>query len=212
MRITKKLLKKHGRGLCTEEERKAVEEWFEMDETLETGLAVFSSEEVNKERIWSKVTQELPSLKSQKPPISKGKRVVPLYKRVIRYAAVACMLIGSFFIGYFSALPSASADTIKKAKQLTDVLHIYGGDSAYGKMDGSRYRVEFNGSLRLYNGAGQPKHIVCGEREFTLKPFQTYYLTGSDQEPILTEESELADSYNAHAELEGGFSALRLDD
>ena len=29
MKITKELLERHSKGLCTEEEKKAVEQWFE---------------------------------------------------------------------------------------------------------------------------------------------------------------------------------------
>ncbi|MEM6380573.1 MAG: hypothetical protein AAF705_20480, partial [Bacteroidota bacterium] len=143
---------------------------------------------------------------------SKSGKIVPWYKWGLRYAAAACVIIGTFFLGYFAALPSAQADTVEKPKHLTDLLHVYGGDGTYGMVAGNRFRVKFEGSLRLYNGAQQIKQIVCGEQKFTLEPYETYYITGSTEKATLLGENQIYDIDHEEDELTRDFLVQRLDD
>ncbi|MEM9673247.1 MAG: hypothetical protein ACFB15_20265 [Cyclobacteriaceae bacterium] len=201
MKVTAELIKKYHLGRCSPEEALAVEQWLNSSLKQEESLLADNELEGMETNVWRSLS-----------PFLDGEptKVVPLHKRVLRYAAVACLIIGAFFIGYFAALPSAQANTVKKDSRLTDVLYIYGGEGAYGIMNRDRYQVRFEGTLRLHNSAHAPKHIVCGEQEFTLEPHKTYILSGSDQNAHLTDERRLQDTYNA--QLKGGFSTILLDE
>ncbi|MEM9673500.1 MAG: hypothetical protein ACFB15_07710 [Cyclobacteriaceae bacterium] len=201
--VDNELLKKYHRGLCTDEEKQAVEQWLASGE-FEGSLDLPDSEKTaRKQQIWQTIARNAGWTEPQ---------VVPMYQRFYRYAAAACVIIGAFFIGYFAALPSAQADTVEKARQLTDLLHIYGGDGAYGTVAGSRFRVKFEGSLRLYNEAQQTKQIVCGEQKFTLEPYETYCLIGSDEKAALLGENQIYDIDHEEDELTRDFLVQRLDD
>ncbi|MGD1895052.1 MAG: hypothetical protein ACFB15_31220 [Cyclobacteriaceae bacterium] len=206
MIITKELLRRFHEGLCSEEERTAVEKWLRSTDDIPSVIDINYRREYeeSKEAIWEKITEMGPDLASSSSESKRGK-VVSLYQRISRYAAVACLIIG-ICIGYFASPPSAQADTVKKPKHLTDLLYIYGGNGAYTKMNATRYRVKFEGRLKLYNDADQPKQLVCGEQEFTLEPHRAYFLSGSNQNALLTKDQ--GQPYS----LEGDFSILELDD
>ncbi len=209
MKITRELLERYGLGLCSEEEKKAIKRWFETLDDPSLSLTTDQTPEFDREYTWSKMSQALPELQNR-ISVRKAKNII-LLNKVARFAAAACLFIGTFFLGYFAS-PNAQADTVKKNKYFTDMLYVYGGDGAYAKLDGSRYLIRFAGRLRLYNDANQPKQIVCGKQEFTLEPHRTYNLSGSVEEATLSDNSEFPDFYIGNSELEGGFSMLRLYD
>ncbi|MEM6843344.1 MAG: hypothetical protein AAF632_14040 [Bacteroidota bacterium] len=203
MKITPQLLVRYQQNRCTPAEVRAVEQWLlatddESSSLTEAQLARMQTE------IWDAISPEVLGSKSNK--------IIPLPKRVTRYAAAACVIIGTFFLGYFAALPSAQADTVEKPKHLADLLHVYGGDGTYGTVAGSRFRVKFEGSLRLYNEAKQTKQIVCGEQKFTLEPYETYCLIGSDEKATLLGENQIYDIDHEEDELTRDFLVQRLDD
>ncbi|MEM9830349.1 MAG: hypothetical protein AAF944_06905 [Bacteroidota bacterium] len=202
MKITPQLLVRYQQNRCTPAEARAVEQWLrsaddEPSLLTEAQLARMQTE------IWDTISPEVLGSKSGK--------IIPWYQRSLRYAAAACLFIGTFFLGYFAS-PNAQADTVKKSKLLTDVLHVYGGDGTYGQVDGDRYRIKFEGKLKLYNSANQPKQIVCGEQEFTLDPHQGYYLSRSNTSPYLMNDKQLMGGYDQQAKLVGGFSVLELSE
>ncbi|MEM9832993.1 MAG: hypothetical protein AAF944_20335 [Bacteroidota bacterium] len=219
MIITKELLRRFHEGLCTEEERRAVERWLSTPDDIpaEVDLDATRIFEESRESVWAKITD----MQSELTPSSREgepRKVIPLHRRVSRYVAVACIIIGIFAAGFSTGFTFAkpSVDTVKQTNRLTDLpnlLHIYGGDGAYGVVAGSRYRIKFEGKLRLYNEAPHPKQIVCGEQEFTLEPHRTYYLSGSNQQAsIAISENQGLDSHSREQpELVGGFSFLPLD-
>ncbi len=208
MKVTPELLRRYSRGECTEAEIQMVERWLASTDDD----ATLSEEEIGNspERIQDKLFPAL--FRTEDRP--KGKApVVPLYKIVMRYAAAACLAIGIFFAGHLSGRQSVSyATEIKQGKQLTDVLYIYGGDGTYGQVDGSKYRLRFEGTLRLHNTAQASKQIVCGEQEFTVEPHRTYFLSGSDQDAQFTEEMNLPDAYDVFERLDGTFSIKGIYD
>ena len=96
MKITEEILKRHAQGLCTEEEKRAVEEWFKKDVIPESELGEVKDKDPKKARVWSQLRQAVPQLENQSGSIGP---VIPLYKRVMRYAAVAIILLT---VGYFA--------------------------------------------------------------------------------------------------------------
>ncbi|MEM9830477.1 MAG: hypothetical protein AAF944_07550 [Bacteroidota bacterium] len=226
MNISKELILRYYSGKCSAEERQFVEKWLESSEDepskysdelisqiKEETWGRILSEKLNRERIRSGVSPELSTLDDQKSTTRKGKKVILLYRRFSRYVAVACLAIGIFFAGHLSGRQSVSyAAEIKQGKQLTDVLYIYGGHGTYGQVDGSKYRLRFEGTLRLHNTAQASKQIVCGEQEFTVEPHRTYFLSGSDQDAQFTEEMNLPDAYDVFERLDGTFSIKGIYD
>ncbi|MEM6845823.1 MAG: hypothetical protein AAF632_26675 [Bacteroidota bacterium] len=225
MIITKELLRRFHEGLCTEEERRAVERWLSTPDDIpaEVDLDATRIFEESRESVWAKITD----MQSELTPSSREgepRKVIPLHRRVSRYAAVACIIIGIFAAGFSTGFTFAkpSVDTVKQSKQLitsSGLLHIYGGNGVYGVVTEDHYRVEFEGRLALYNEAQHSKRIVCGEQEFTLEPRRTYYLSGSHRQAILVIDEDWGmDTYwgiNTYSgeqpELVGDFSFLRLD-
>ncbi|MEM9833743.1 MAG: hypothetical protein AAF944_24145 [Bacteroidota bacterium] len=211
MRITKELLKRYGRGNCTKEEQKAIEQWLDSPEYPELRVSKEERPKADSDEIWSILSKGRPQLEKQ---MSRQRaRNLVLFNQVARYAAAACVIIGTFFIGYFAAPPSAQASVVKKGIQFTNVLHVYGGNGAYGVVTEKNHRVEFEGRLKLYNEAPYPRQVVCGEKTFTLKPYRTYYLSGSHQQAsIATAENPEPGTYgDKQPELAGDFLVVRLD-
>lgn len=204
MKITKELLNKHSKGLCTEDERKAVEAWFEMDETSETGLRMFTGKEVNKERIWSRVLQDLPLMRTQ----SGTYKIIPLYRSVVRYAAAVSILLITFFGGRFSASSAKATEIIEKSPK--NMLYIYGGNGAEAYVPGQEYKIKFDGQVKLLNGSLMEKTINVGNQTFTLGSNGTYYLSGSTASPTLL-SSEILPNHISEQTLKGDFSILRID-
>ncbi|MEM6738199.1 MAG: hypothetical protein AAF620_19235, partial [Bacteroidota bacterium] len=101
MKITKELLKRHSQGLCTDEEKKAVEEWFETYENPFGDETIFDRNKIDREGIWSKLSEITTGLQGK--PNFGNTQTIPLYRSVARYAAAACILLMTFFGGRFSA-------------------------------------------------------------------------------------------------------------
>ena len=205
MKITKELLNKHSKGLCSEEERIAVEEWFEMDEVPATGLRMFRGKEVNKERIWSRVLQDLPLMGNQ----SGSTRTIPLYKKLTRYAAAVCIIFAAFFGGRLST-GTANANPVMD-KTPKDHLYITGGNGAKGNLPGESFNVKFDGNVRLFNGASGQKSIQVGDTCFILESHQTYYLSGSLEKPQLLSYWNVTGENYQNTKPEGYFSIRRTD-
>ncbi|MEM6843490.1 MAG: hypothetical protein AAF944_19170 [Bacteroidota bacterium] len=204
MQITKELLQKYASGHCTEAERQRVERWLFQDEEV--------SGEFDEEKIATELDRRWQAIAAKMDP-SHPTKVIPKYKKLTRYAAAACIVIGIFAAGFSTGFTFAkpAADTVKKVEHLTDLLHIYGGDGTYAQITGTRYQIKFEGTLKLYNNANQPKQIVCGEQEFTLEPHRTYHLGGSDDQANLSSKSQPLGAYHEEEGLVGDFSIRRLD-
>ncbi|MEM6842289.1 MAG: hypothetical protein AAF944_23235 [Bacteroidota bacterium] len=207
MNISPELLKKYASGTCTEEERKLVEQWLAHDDLSTTSPRAELAEE--RTQVWRSIIQNVGWSET---------KVAPMHRRMTRYAAAACVIIGVFAAGFSTGFTFAkpAADTVKQTNQLASLsglLHIYGGDGAYGVVAGNSYRIEFEGRLGLYNEAPHPKRIVCGEQEFTLKPHQTYYLSGSHQQASIAKNENMGPGAEDKEELElaSDFSVIQLD-
>ncbi|MEM6845383.1 MAG: hypothetical protein AAF632_24435 [Bacteroidota bacterium] len=221
MEISPELLRRYLNGECSPEERRQVERWLKEEKNKPSDLPDAQAEKM-KVDFWQNISAVIQASGDLATGGPKGNTtgspaagppaapIISLRNRVTRYAAVACLVIGAFFLGFFAS-PNAQADTVKKAKHLTDLLYIYGGDGIYGVVTGSRFQVKFEGTLKLYNDAQQSKHIVCGKQKFTLEPHRTYFLSGSDQQARITDDSSYSDVYDLRKELVGNFTFLKLD-
>ncbi|MEM9721240.1 MAG: hypothetical protein AAGA10_18400 [Bacteroidota bacterium] len=205
MNITPQLLERYHLGTCTEAERAAVEAWLVSIADEPSDLS-----EASQERMETNIWQLLASQISPQPT-----KVVPLYMRLSRYAAVAIIMLGIFFSGYFSGVHNATYAKTTAAKTgiiLKDLLYVTGGDGAFGIVAGDRFIAKFEGRIKLHNSSDKQKIIICGEKEFVLAPLQTYYLSGSEAHPSLVNSMQLKDIYNDVKQLEGDFSIVKLDE
>ncbi|MEM9830036.1 MAG: hypothetical protein AAF944_05340 [Bacteroidota bacterium] len=228
MKITDELITRYLSNQCTEEERRFVQEWLTSNEYDTSALTDDELDELGKST-WEAIEKSnYESFKQADaaPQLTDGQatKTISLPKKLTRYAAAACFIIGVFAAGLLTGFTFAkpSTDTEKQARQLTDLpglLHIYGGNGTYGVVMEDRYRVAFKGKLKLYNEAQYPKQIVCGKQEFTLEPRRTYYLSGSHHQAslVISEDWEM-DTYwgidiyrEEQPELVGDFSFLQLD-
>ena len=130
MRITEELLRKHLLGLCTEEEKKAIKEWFERRENQSTGLKIVEVSDSERKEIWSTIHETIPELQ----PFNSSTKTIPLVKKLTRYAAAACIIFAAFFGGRFSANTANASEVVNKSPE--DHLYIFGGSGTEGNLPG----------------------------------------------------------------------------
>ena len=195
MKLTEKLLEKYFLGKCTEEEKEFMEKWVNSLSEEDPELSLSDLQEMKKNS-WNVIKE-----RNQFSSVAyKSKRKnAALYRRVLRYSAAACLLIGLFYAGRLSN-PNIENDTQSK---LSGMLHIYGGDRSYAQAEGERYNVLFDGALQLFNESNEVKTVFVGDKEYKIKPLQNYFLTGSNH------NSHLVNTYsrenNKHS-LKGNFT------
>ncbi|MEM0942300.1 MAG: hypothetical protein AAGI25_21290 [Bacteroidota bacterium] len=207
MKITKELIKQHGLGLSTEKERKAIEEWFERLDDPTSGPKASIDRDENRKQIWFKISQAIPELGRYSSKES-DTNVIPLHRRVIRYAAAACILLLTFFGGRFSANTANASTVVDKTPK--DMLYIYGGNRAEACLPGQEYKIKFDGQIKLFNDSFMEKKIHVGGKAFTLSSYSTYYLSGSAKSPTLLSGQTTHDNPFENG-LKGDFLIVRTD-
>ncbi|MEM6265268.1 MAG: hypothetical protein AAGI38_22395 [Bacteroidota bacterium] len=200
--MNKQLLQKYFAGTCTEEEKQQVEAWLTSDEHEQPLLLPTATKEQYKQLMWEDISADMDT---EEP----NTRIFPLFNKLTKYAAVACILIVVFFAGRIS-VPTATAHTIEN-KMPKDHLYIQGGNGAKGNLPGETFRVGFDGRVRLFNSSMEPKRIQVGEQSFTLEAYSTYFLSGSIEKPVLQDSRALQGSPFVPNTLSGDFSILRTD-
>ncbi|MEM0940808.1 MAG: hypothetical protein AAGI25_13595 [Bacteroidota bacterium] len=203
MKITKELLKRHSMGLCSAEENKAVEEWFAVQDDEKIDLKILDDEKFNPEEkiIWSQLSEAVPELTGYR-----GKTIT-LYRTIARYAAAACIIFLAFFGGRYS---TGTAKASPAPDDLTaDHLFIFGYKGAIGNLPGNNFKIEFDGSLRLYNNSMAIKKINIGDTSFMLLSKKDHYLTGDTQNPELIVQDRNQFSFEKPVLIESYFSIQR---
>ncbi|WP_192348767.1 hypothetical protein [Algoriphagus sp. Y33] len=200
MKITSALLRKHVAGLCTRQEAQEVEIWISSleDDAVLSPEEMGNSPQIIRERLYGSLFGS-----GENTPI------MPLYKKLARYAAAAFIIFATFFGGRFSA-STANANMIVD-KSPKDHLYISGGNGTKGNLPGEVFKLQFDGTLRLYNSAMAQKSVQVGDTPFILEPRQTYYLLGTMEKPNLISSHTLYNDDNVFPTLAGDFSILRLD-
>ncbi|MEM0940184.1 MAG: hypothetical protein AAF600_16495 [Bacteroidota bacterium] len=209
MKITRKLLERHGLGLCSEEERKAIERWFETLDDPSLNLRTDSTPEFEKEYTWSKMTQDLPELENRMS-LQTAKRI-QLFKNTLHYAAAACFVLVIFFGGRFS-VDSATASP-RPENPTADHLFIFGENGAKGNLPGDIFEIDFNGAVKLYNNSFISKTILVGDTSFVLESHRRYFLSGNLRAPIFENYSNSKTGRdNSSTPLVGDFSIVRINE
>ena len=197
--VTAELLKKYIDGKCTAEETRMVESWLSSGDDD----AILSDEEIGNspEKIRARLYASLFSTESGTP-------VIPLYKKLIRYAAVACLVLVSYGAGYFSKPQNTIAETAVASAETKGHLIIYHNHGKTTKIPSGRYDLRFEGSLKLYNGSDDPMVVFCGAKTLLLEPWETYYLNGSDENHSLDSGKHIANHDDFAQNLSGDFTVL----
>jgi len=200
MKITSSLLRKYANGLCTPQESQEVKNWMLSfkDDAMLSPEEIGDSPQIIRERLYGSLF-----VTNDNTPI------IPLFKKMAKYAAVATILFATFFGGHFSA-KTANANMMAD-KLPKDQLYITGGNGTKGNLPGQKFKLHFNGTLRLFNSAKEQKSIQVGNTLFLLNPGQTYYLLGSIEKPNLIISDFFHNNNDAAVTLEGDFSILRLE-
>jgi len=205
IKITKALLSEYYNHSCSDEEKKAVEAWLQAD-SLDDSLSIPTKEkmEINEE-IWESIR-----IKSN----FKTGRALKLFRKSLRVAAAACILIGAFLSGRVSAnvrsIVSEKYSTYKERLYITGVKDVQGDLN----LPGDNFRITFDGTLRLYNASRKVQTIQSGDSLFTLMPDRVYHLSGATNRAELmgglqSEPRDIEES--GQNENTGNFSIIRLD-
>ncbi|MEM6264632.1 MAG: hypothetical protein AAGI38_19125, partial [Bacteroidota bacterium] len=168
MKVTAELLRKYANQQCNPAEQEAVEKWLASNDATETPLALTSS--AQEDRIWKNIAQETKEQHiwlmrennaedmDTDPPTT---RILPLFNKLIKYAAAACILLTVFFAGRYS-VPTATAHPVED-KSPQNHLYIQGENGAKGNLPGEAFNITFNGTISLFNSSLKPKRIQVGE-------------------------------------------------
>lgn len=171
MKVTKELIQKYWEDRCTPKEKEVIEHWLaaKARESTDLDLATMDRSE---DRVWDRFNENII------PDYRKPTKVIPLYKKVARYAAAACLAAMFFGAGYF--VDKETSDQVVQNEQKKDRgLRIYGENGAYAKIPGDAFKLSFEGQLRLHNGSNSLKTVIVGEMIHILEPGKSYYLNGS---------------------------------
>lgn len=205
MKITEELLRRHLLGESTEEERRAIKKWFEQSENVHTGLQMLVVSEQDKQDVWSMIQEQNPELETIKVPT----KVIPLFQKAARYAAVACIVFAAFLGGRFSV--STAHATEVKAEAPKDLLHLVGSHGITGQFLGDAFNIKLDGTIKLSNDGYSTKTVFVGDTSFQLAPGNQYFFSGSTESPIMSNVNSFQFECNPEPELEGSFSLLRVD-
>ncbi|MEM9389142.1 MAG: FecR domain-containing protein [Bacteroidota bacterium] len=181
MEITKELLERYEQGLCTREEKKAVKAWFETIEDPTPSDKKILDDNVNRNRVWSQLSQAVPQLESEKS--GRDTRVLSFPGKMARYAAAAVLV---FTVGFFT-YEYLSGDAHKSVGQLAYFEDFRAIETQRGEKrtvtlpDGSTIRMNYETEIRVpekFEGDRREVYLI-GHAHFDVvrnpeKPFIIY--------------------------------------
>lgn len=201
MEISPDLLKRYLDGLCTQDEIKRVEQWLELEKNEPSDLSERQAQQM-KVAFWENIR---PIIQENSSTLT-----IPLYRKVVRYAAAVFIIFASFLGGRFSA-GSAQANPIVD-NSLKDHLYIFGWNEAQAHLPGDSFQIKFDGTIKLYNSGFAPKTIQVGDTSMILESYKNYYLTGNSVNPKLRIHTATPKFGKGQAAtFSGDFSIHRLD-
>ncbi|MEM6736535.1 MAG: hypothetical protein AAF620_10755 [Bacteroidota bacterium] len=198
MKVTEKLIQKYWENKCTPDEKKAIEMWLASREREATDLDLATMNKVE-DRVWNKLNENIDGDQKEET------KIVPLYKKITRYAAAACIAIAIFAAGRYSTSLEYNELTSQESTNEEQGLMIYGGNGTSGKLSGNAFMLSFDGQLRLYNGSNNLKTIVVGDVTYVLEPKKSYFIHGNVEKSSMIASNFLA---NENIPLEGYFGLL----
>ena len=183
MKITKELLRRYNLGEITEQERKAVEDWFQQLDDPSVGPKAPIDPEENKRQIWSQLSNAVPELESR--PLGE-RAVVPLPKRLMRYAAVAIILVTAGFFSYRLLSDSLGTNRAEQSITLKTINTERGEKRTVTLSDGSTIRMNYETEIRV------PEKFEGNERIVYLTGHAHFDVARNEEKPfiIYTEDTK----------------------
>ena len=177
------LLKEYLNNTCTEEERRIVDQWYEL---LDNGNEAFPNVDLDKleTNLWKKV---------QISTIEKNTEASPRRKKniLLRYAAAAC-LVGVISLIGFAVFPNknkkASGESIITAKLQQGFLEETNNSDTARKIkldDGSCLTI-YPGSKLIY-----PKHFAKNKREVYLEGNAFFQVSKNPNRPFFVYSNQI---------------------
>ncbi|MEM9720057.1 MAG: FecR domain-containing protein [Bacteroidota bacterium] len=174
MKVTRELLEKYSRGECTADETAEIETWLSSVEDDSNLSEQEFGDSINNIRLKLHETLSDPKLKN---------KVIPLYKRVTRYAAAAVFLCVIGFSAYYFS-PGGSKQTLNGVQVVSadQTVETRRGEKRTLRLpDGSTIRLNYESELKVSELFNDSKRIVylTGDAHFDVisdpeKPFIIY--------------------------------------
>lgn len=180
--INKKLLQKYFNGTCTKDEAKLVEAWLASKEYNEPLEMEENTKEHNKKLIWDEISSSMDvgdSAQDDSAP------VIPLYKKLTRYAVAACVTT-LVLVGYFYQNRTDKSSSINPIGKI-DSKDLYYLTSYHGeteKITAYQCELELDGAIRMYNDSEEFKMVICASKKFMLHPKQDVWIINQENSPI----------------------------
>ncbi|MEM6526375.1 MAG: FecR domain-containing protein [Bacteroidota bacterium] len=193
MKITPELLERYELGKCTPQEQRFVEEWLDDVDYTPDDVSSESSKAMSNS-VWKNV--------SVKTGAKKAGQVIPLHRRITRYAAAVVLLSALSFSVYYLA----SSDLIFSESQVAEVyqkVQTQRGEKRTVKLpDGSKIRMNYETELRV------PEKFEGDERVVYLTGHAHFDIAKNPQKPfiIYTKDSKtkvLGTSFDINTKEEG---------
>ncbi|MEM9389362.1 MAG: FecR domain-containing protein [Bacteroidota bacterium] len=193
MPISPDLLKKYLDNQCTPEERKKVEEYLALEKNATSDLPDELAEEM-KVNFWTNISSEIENKHTT--------RVIPLHKRIMRYAAVAVILFAIGFFTYRTASNKFFEDSVEVSVALKTITTQRGEKRTVTLPDGSTVRMNYETEIQA------PEQFEGDERVVYLRGHAHFDVARDTERPfiIYTEDSKtevLGTSFDINTKREG---------
>ena len=185
MKITKNNLKKFNTASCSQEETSRINNWLLSNKDEHTNLTLEELSDIKLD-MWTSITDSTSAAKKHK--------VIPLYKKVMRYVAVACLVLGlvsisevELFKTSFMSTKMALANTTESSTQIETAgmnftLIPNSKVNVETNLITTKSRVEFCGNMKIKNNTDSKINAVftssCGaenKKEIALRKNKSYY-------------------------------------
>ncbi|MEM6526046.1 MAG: FecR domain-containing protein [Bacteroidota bacterium] len=194
MKVTRELIERYHSGHCTEEEKRAVDQWLSSSKDQYDQLLDPATKDDMASEIWGSIS---PVVQSD----SSGK-VVPLYQRIGRYAAAVLFLSAIGFSWYYYT----SRESISRTTQVADLYQTVqtqrGEKRTVTLPDGSTIRMNYETEIRV------PERFEGDERVVYLTGHAHFDIARNPEKPfiIYTEDTKtqvLGTSFDINTKEEG---------
>lgn len=176
MNITKELLERYYAGLCTSEEKKAVDEWLKLNNDIPTDFPMLGRENIDSDKIWSKLSKDIPELTNV--PIGQKPRIISLQRNILRYAAVAVILLTVGITTIYFTNPKSIFSTEETIAYQT-VQTRWGEKRTVNLPDGSTIRLNYGTQVRI------PEAFVGNERIVHLSGHAHFDVKRNPEKPFI---------------------------
>jgi hypothetical protein len=205
MRISKELIEKYHDGLCTPDEKHAVEEWLFSDDTEEELQLSDGQTKIQlREEIWDGIASDV--------PVTNSKQRVFFLNSYLRQAAAIILIVGTIAAAWFGLQNSPARNNMIVVNNASDAINKDIQSNDYDISIGPESNVEINNETGSIDFCGammiNPKedieftlHGTCATQnenssKITLKKGQNYIAlnyrsSGEADEVIILEEGSL---------------------